>query len=293
MIATEASKARGIIPTVGLHHDIPDAEYRSWDAVNQSLLQVGLDRSMLHLAHERDNPSEPSDAMRLGTAFHAMVLQPDRISDLIAVEPEVNGRTNAGKAERAEFARENAGKTIVTAEQWKRASAMREALMRHPRARWLAEHLGHTETVAVWDQPVRLSGGKIVNVRSKGRIDKLIPGFALWDIKTTRNAAAVPFSRSIYDYGYHRQNGWYETGYRAVTRERLQMVLTAIESEPPYGVACYTLGDRELNIGMIELGDALVKYVDALRSGRWPGYSDDIEPIEFQPWVYQRYGDAV
>ncbi len=59
-----------------------------------------------------------SDALKLGTMLHCMVLEPDFVIDRFAVMPVVDLRTNAGKEEKEAFTLASADKEVVTADEY-------------------------------------------------------------------------------------------------------------------------------------------------------------------------------
>jgi len=63
----------------------------------------------------------PTDAMKLGSAVHCMILTPELFNDQFAVAPEINKRTNAGKEEWALFASQNEGKDILANDDYEHA----------------------------------------------------------------------------------------------------------------------------------------------------------------------------
>lgn len=77
---------------------------------------------------------DPSPAMILGSAVHKLVLEPLDFETEFAVEPELNKRTNEGKAKALEFAEKNAGKTILSAATYEQAEKAAEAILNNPDA---------------------------------------------------------------------------------------------------------------------------------------------------------------
>ena len=61
-----------------------------------------------------DHPIEQTPAMAFGSACHKWVLEGTEFWNEYAVAPNVDGRTKEGKEIKARFAEENAGKNIIT-----------------------------------------------------------------------------------------------------------------------------------------------------------------------------------
>lgn len=169
------------------------------------------------------------------------------------------------------------GKEIITEEQLKIASDMRDSIHNHPKASKLLTG-GQAEVSVFWDDPE-------TGYQCKARIDYLRPGNVLVDLKTTQDASKEEFNRSIAKFGYHRQNAMYSDGYEVATGERAAaFVFVAVESKPPYAVGVYMLDEHAVETGRAEYGTLLVDFKQCQESGEWPAYSDDIEIIELPKW---------
>ncbi|MCK7579823.1 MAG: PD-(D/E)XK nuclease-like domain-containing protein [Chromatiales bacterium] len=107
-------------------YDLDFDEYRAINAINASGLKL-LERSPAHFQQARLEPHAPTAAQALGTLVHLLVLEPERENE-VAVAPECDRRTKAGKDAWAEFQAESADRLIVTAEQWDTARRMRDAV---------------------------------------------------------------------------------------------------------------------------------------------------------------------
>lgn len=116
----------------GIIKGIPIAEYHKSAATSKSQLDQ-FAKSPAHYLASLTTPRKETPAMRIGSIFHGMVLEPDRVK--IAVAPQCDKRTKEGKATWEAFCLENAGAEIVTAEEGEMLNGMRESVMAHPAAR--------------------------------------------------------------------------------------------------------------------------------------------------------------
>lgn len=265
----------------GIHAGLSRAEYDAIDALNVSLLMHGIQRSMAHLRWEKDHPSEPSKEMVFGQAFHLACFEPAEFAKNVVQEPEYNARTNDGKAIRDKFAAENKGKLILTSDEMADLRGMQESIMAHKAARFLIDMSGDRECTVVWTDPE-------TGVLCKGRLDKLTTNaVTIIDPKTTQCAAKGAFERSIITYGYHIRGAWYQDGVCAALGcdEPPNMGFVAIEKAPPYAVAAYELDAPALALGRLKYREAIREYAHCLKTGRWPGYSDKVEPISVPAWA--------
>ena len=94
---------------------IGNEEYHKGPGLSSSDLKL-LARSPLHYKTAKAFHPEETNAMRLGTAVHCAILEPDRIDVEYVLAPEgIDRRTKAGKAQWAEL--EATGKTILSCEE--------------------------------------------------------------------------------------------------------------------------------------------------------------------------------
>jgi len=71
----------------------------------------------------------PTDAMKLGSLIHCMLLRPELFNDEFAIAPEINKRTNAGKEEWAVFCALNSTKTVVTNDDYEHARRITDGVL--------------------------------------------------------------------------------------------------------------------------------------------------------------------
>lgn len=254
-------------------HDIPNETYHRMSGISSTDLKTIHAQTPAHWKHAKENPPEPKDSWNLGTAVHAMVLEPDTVHQTIAVAPKVNRRTNAGKAEWAAFQEHNLGKTILTESQWSQAQSMTERVLDHPRAM------------------EALSGGKAeqsVFSEYHGHILKARPDYwassLLSDLKTTRDASPHGFQRQAADLGYHIQ----AVHYLQVCAEHgpaEAFLFIAVESSPPYEVACYLADEQMLSIGRDHAYEAMQLLMTCRRTNEYPGYSPEVELLSLPGWM--------
>jgi hypothetical protein len=235
-----------------------------------------------HYRHLLANPRKDTPAMALGGLAHALTLSPGEPHDCVA--KDWDGRTKEGKARAAEVAA--MGMTVVDADDWAAAHGMAEAVRRHPGAQQILGAPGMAEVELAWD----LDGE-----RYGGRADWIGASGAIWDLKTCRSAALRTCQRTIIDRHYHGQLAWYRWGLEASggpPREEQPMPgIIWVENAAPYCVRA-----QELSPAFVRLGDALVDELLALRaqclrSGRWPGYGDEIQVVDPPIWAVEREED--
>lgn len=275
----------------GLHYSVPDETYRQWPAVSQTELKDSL-RSPALCKWNQDHPAEPTEAMALGSAVHAAILEPERFARDYAVAPACDRRTKAGKETWAAFVADNADKHILKADKYDLCHALRRAVEMHDAAAALLA-CGNPEVSALWVDPV-------TGLDCKARLDWLADGAAgtIVDIKTCEDASPGGFARQAWRYGYHIQADYYLYGFTLIglaadpeTGRNPAFIIIAIEKRPPHLIGVYRMGDDSLNLGHDLAEQALATYKRCVVTGEWPGYSDQIEPLDVPTWAFNRKED--
>lgn len=258
------------------------------DVVSKSHLDL-VAKSPLHywaryLDPDRVEP-EPTAAMLLGTALHTHVLEPDTCQDRYVIAPEgIDRRTKAGKEAWAEFEAAAAGKTVLSKPDAEQIMRMGESVLTHPAASLLLDQLpGKAETTWMWTDAA-------TELRCKCRPDWLTDdGSLIIDLKTTEDASPRGFERSVANYRYWVQAGFYVEGlHRATGKRPDQFIFICVEKKPPYAVAVYAAAAEMIEAGWKQAQLDLEVLATCKAANAWPGYSDQIETINLPPWMRPR-----
>lgn len=267
----------------GLYADIQADRYHRWPYASQSILKIIRDKSPAHAKEQMDNPTPPTPALKLGTAVHTAVLQPDLFPKDYVVAPKVDRRTKAGKEAWTAFEQDHPFATILTADEYQQCMAMRDSVAAHPIASKLLE--GNAEISAVWKDAA-------TGVLCKGRFDDIAHGVgAVVDVKTTLDASPRVFMKAIWNYAYFRQAAMYLQGAQSLGIDANFFTIIAIEKAPPYAVAVYHIKDEAIKAGADELKPLLETYARCQESGVWPGYAHEAVEIDLPRWGYYQLAD--
>lgn len=258
-------------------------------AVSKHWLDL-IERSPAHLHYMLENPEDKAEtpALKFGRIVHSAILEPDTFVEVYAVMPEglrkpTQAQLKAAKPSDAtakqiaaweEWTADNAGREIITAEEWDLAQAMRRAVHAHPKAHALLR-LGAPEQTTFWEEP---NTGE----RCKARADWLhgTEASVIVDVKTCEDARAVQFAKSIVNYRYDVQAAHYEEGF-----DLPRFVFIAVEKKPPHGVAVYAVDSEILFRGYAARERNLATYAECKATGIWPGYSQEIETLQLPAWA--------
>ena len=297
---------QSIVPSPGIHRDVPAEIYHAWDAASQSLLKE-LERTPAHMLERIRNPKTPTEAMIIGEALHLYVLQP-RLFPLRFI---VAGQCSAIKKKAGGGCR-NPGKymfegqwfcgihkpenpdadnrSVLSSDDYDRCRRMRDAVMAHPVAGAIVERAaektnlpgdedGGIEVSAVWKCQTTGATCKLRADLLPPRSERLCA-----DLKTTDDAGLSAFMRSINDNGYAFQGAHYTSGLAALDWQIDDFLLIPVEKEPPHGVAVYRLRDDVLDVARETVLRRLAVYQRCVESGEYPCYSNEIQDIGISDW---------
>ena len=241
-------------PATGIYYDVPDAEYRGWDAMNYSRLKL-LAVSVEVFAWREKHPQQPSRSMAIGTAVDMLISDPAAAVESIVVNPST-ATSKAGK----EFALENCDKVVLTEAEHKTAIACWQSLVTTTETAAILS-AGKPQVCGVWTDAEW-------NQLCKMRIDRETDA-ALVDIKTTANIDLPLFARDAERFGYHIQAAFYRDGYLALTGKAKPFTIIAVETQQPHRVKVYPFGDASLLAGRMAYKRGLYNYTLCLKSKVW------------------------
>ncbi len=288
MSTATAHALRPIVTTPGVY-DLDDDTYHGDPVPEGSLSQSGAKLLLppscpAKYRWEVDNGRAPKACFDFGHAAHAMVLGTG--PEIVRVE-EGDWRTKA-----ARLARDEAyatGQVPLLAEDHDTVIAMAKAIKDHPIAgRLFDPDTGKPEQSLFWQQHGiwRRARLDFLPDRVEGRrYDMVIP-----DYKTSISAAPEDFPKDATRWGHYMQAAWYIDAVTSLGLARNPaFVFVVQEKAPPYLVTVIALDEVALKIGRIRNKEACDIYAECKKSGRWPGYSDDVETVALPVWFEREF----
>lgn len=271
----------------GVFGGIPNEEYHGGPGISKSGLDL-IAKSPLHYwaayLDPMREPREETAAMRVGTAIHTAILEPDTFLDRYRIMPEgIDRRTKKGKEEYETLIAEAAamGATLLSADDAKTALQVAKACHAHPLAAQLLG-AGAAEQSVYWVDDE-------TGILCKCRPDWLLeanPNHAILDVKSTEDASPEGFMKSAYKYRYHVQAAWYLDGVEQATGMKADsFMFLALEKKRPYAAAFYFADEAMIEAGRVEYREALRTYADCLAADKWPGYADRLVPLSLPRWA--------
>lgn len=258
-------------------YEISNEEYHSSIGISNSGISEFI-RSPYHywykyLSNDYQEKSTPN--YEFGKAFHKFVLENDLFWNEYVIAPNINKNTKEYK----EFWEKNSSKKVIGSDDLEVLKRMHDSLMSHLDAAKLIRHAKPEKSLYWYDNEQ--------NVLCKARPDLLFDAI-LADLKTTVCANEKPYSRSIYEYGYHRQAALGLDGYSAITGKEVKIFIhIAIEKTPPYAVAVYQLDEESIAQGRVEYQSILSAYRNCLLTNEWPSYGQNkIQTISIPRYAF-------
>jgi len=216
-----------------------------------------------------ENPQEQTPSMAFGSACHKMILEPDTFGDEYAVAPQVDRRTKDGKAQWEAFIEDNAGKTIISADDAAVMEEMETALVRCPLAKELLWGKGSSEVPVFWTDPE-------TGEKCKVKLDRLLiyeGQNVVVDYKTATSAQTEKFNRSVFNFGYALQAAMYtEALLHNGEVKRPRFIFVVQEKKAPYSVNVVEVSPEVMEFGMKQYRTLLDRLHTCKELDEWPGY---------------------
>lgn len=261
-------------------HELTNEQYHAHPAISRSALSY-IARSPRHYwaryVDPEAKPEAPTPAMQFGTAVHTAVLEPELFVENYDVGPSASKLTKAWKE--AAAACEAEGKSLVTQEEFDLIEGIRHSLWLHPSARRALESPGSNEATYIAKCPVS-------KLQLKARADRITDSGWVVDLKTTQDASAPEFARSVAKFGYHLQAAFYLHVIEAATGKRPKgFLFVAVEKARPFAVQVFRASSLMLEQGTKEMFQHLDTLAHCLKEDQWPSYSDGLVDLDLPAWA--------
>lgn len=266
---------------IGLVEQTND-EYHAGPGISKSHLDAISGASPRHYWHKYLNPDrEPevsTPAKIMGSAVHAAILEPDLFPTLVVASPGFDRRTKNGKAGYEEFYGQHAGKIVLEPDDYETCIKVRDAVHTHPVASGLLKN-GRAEQSFFAIDP---DTGELVKCRTDYMHDS---GAMIVDVKTTDDASPNGFGKSAANYRYIIQTAWYHRVLDCAFGEHPEnWLFLAVEKEPPFAVGIYFTESDAVARASIAAQRDFETIVKHRRSGVWPDYGMDPQPLLLPAW---------
>ncbi|MBR8461508.1 PD-(D/E)XK nuclease-like domain-containing protein [Campylobacter sp. faydin G-140] len=237
--------------------------YHSRPEISKSDLDL-LAKSPYHFKHKAEFKDE-SKALVLGSAVHKLVLEPLDFKNEFIIEPICDKRTKDGRAIYEKFKNEANDRYILTPSEYELALNMAKSVLDMKQTgAFLRDGLSEQSYFSTIDDVA-------VRCRPDFYNEKL--GLVI-DLKTTSDASASGFAKSVANFNYHIQNAFYTDILRANNKVVNSFLFIAVESKKPFMVGFYVLDDEAIEQGRKRYKELLNLYKICLKRDEWWGYAE-------------------
>jgi hypothetical protein len=207
---------------------------------------------------------ESSTQMRKGSLVDCLLFTPSDFPKKYVLA-DIDKRTKAGKEQAILF--ESQGLEVVSSEQMEEASKIVSSIEGNLNVQDLMIGLDYQKELR----------GKIQGIEFVGYSDAICPNYII-DLKTTKNASAKEFNRSIFNFKYHLQAAIYM--HLSGANEYYWI---AVESSAPYNCEVYSCSNEWKDKGF----EMLYKGIEDFKKwdGEPQGYNQKVITLTPEKWM--------
>ncbi len=282
----------------GIYSEIPNEVYHSdktW--ISSSQIKVAVGNRFYYKSFVKDGMGKKESTAQLsfGTLCHSLILEPEKFDSEYVVMPErkLDMRLKADKEYKAAFEKENEGKTVISQDDFAKATLCRDSVYSHPDARRLLELPGVSEASVYVELEHMLPSGEVVPFKVRVRPDRLSPDNCIIDLKTAKNVTRESFERDAfgtwtgadgklrwghYAYHYDLSAALYVRALEKLDQKVLPFHWIVVKNDAPWETAVYTMSKKRFREGDWKLQHALTTIIMSERSGKWE-FQEHMEEI--------------
>lgn len=225
-----------------------------------------------------------------GNAVHTAVLEPATFDSRYTVappEPECDKRTKEGKkiykhwveTVMGPWSKEHGHKIVLKQEELDDVRVMARRCFEHPKFHTLLSS-GQTEVSY-------FSRCQKTGLLKKCRADLISPSAKIiCDLKTTSDASANGFARSVVKFLYHVKAAYYWDILKEIYGEEFVFTFMAAEKAPSYDVQMHELLNVHIQLGQM-IYQPKLEYIAKVLRGELTGmYPHDINAITLPKWAF-------
>lgn len=281
--------------SIGVHPGLADDRYFTavgvdgLPLIHQSGIKKSLGGSMRKFQF---GPGPKHRGLDLGKASHLRILEPARYeTDVLRFEErdssgEVLKTSRARKAWKEAVAA-NPSKLVLTWEEHDTIESIARSVLssKTGNALFMPVDDGINELGFVWNDAE-------TGIGCAGKADRLVTlkdgEEIVVDLKTSGRLPVDPsgFARYMVNWGCALQAAFYLDGLAAATGDpaKRAFVFAAVETDPPFDVAFYEIGEASIEHGRRQYREALRRIAECRKTDEWPSYPDRLVRIDLPAW---------
>ena len=270
-------------------HELSAGDYHAEKDHESSTSLKSILITPAHYLHNKQQPKSDTEALRIGTAIHAAILEPEVFDQTYVVVPKFDRRTTQGKADYEAFTKEHTGKRILMAEDRHFIEKLRISIMRSPEVYKLLALPGRNESSIFWTDDE-------TGVKLKVRPDRLLTfnGSPVHiSIKTAACAGKESFRYDIEKYRYHFSEAMYAEGIAQEFGEQPITIWLVFEKDT-WQIAKYPPCERTMALGHHEFRHAVHLLKKCRDMQEFLGYQkqDEFDEISLPERAFRRAEQA-
>lgn len=257
-------------------------DYIKGEGINRSFLHEMIMWTPGHAKWKAEH-EEITPALRLGDAFHAAILEPERFAKEYVTLPldckPGSGTGMKARKEAFEFGATEKGQTIIQPADQQNIKEMVAVIQSDQEALDL-----------LCDGESEISGyfmEEEYGILTKIRLDYINKKHQIIvDLKSCADARKGPFRKSGYDHGYDMQAFMALNGVTQITGQaHNDFKFICVESKDYHGLKIYDADQEMLDTGYKKYQRAMVLYKECLERNEWDGYDSTSEPLGSPSWA--------
>lgn len=237
---------------------LSDKKYFALDAVNASSLKKFAEGGA-SFVHYLKNGVKQTDAMKIGTCLHSIVLENKKCWALF-------NKPRTTKAARAEYAKkiQHFGQVLSWDESLK-VYAMKNSLLNHSVGKLICNKPNQAELTA-------LATCEDTGLKLKAKFDFApVKGNVLFDLKKV--ASLDKFKFAVRDFGYDIQAAHYLYVSELLGLPYKNFVFVCVEDKAPYRVECFKLSAENMEIAQNKYHLLLSDYAQCKQENNFASYN--------------------
>lgn len=285
----------------GIYYEVPDLVYHNTpvEIASNSGLKP-FDMTEAHFETSRDG----TISQGFGSAYHIIMLEPDRLDERVIVAPTCGAVTGSGGrcSNNASYFVGPEGycgthikkvigqvtpasempQIIITQSDYDDMRRMRDVLMMDTEVEVLLRG-SRSETAMIWRD-------ERTGITCKGKMDHWQEEISvIVDLKTTANATRDGWPMEMYKWSYHTQAPFYLDGLPLAGGPVVEdFVFIAQEKTPPYAYGIHLADSVMLDAGRMVLERRMDRFNNYLEKGDRPAsarYTNGVESTTLKPWM--------
>ena len=242
-------------------------------------------KSPRHYFLREDIQETPS--MKLGTAFHTALLEPEKYSknyvEVPSFEKKSKDQPLTIKEQLERWKEQNKDAVTITSDERDKVTMM------------LASCLDNSIISSLVNNKHALIEKEFYMVRDgicfTGQPDIVIPELNLViDVKTTTDASPDKWSKTVHEREYMIQSALYLDAMKAIYGEEFnRFIWIVVENKHPFSSMTYIAEPAILDMGRNLIFNAAMEFKKCLSENTWPSYKTGLVPCTLPAYAWSKY----